>query len=384
MPNRKRGQNGVDPETFNRVARLWFTSPTAISFDDLGTHLGWQADEVRRKVATWLGYRAGIPKNVKMPVRIASRGLRSALLDCPLAEVRHAVWAALVPAEAQVADYLTAAYRDHVAATYLDPNMVWVLIWAADTHVFRRRLMDLCLEQPQRAGGVRFDAAAAALAIGETDIADFSRTYKISPRRNGGPRLPGHLPESHPVLAQPRGPPPRRQTGPPPALPPPRLRRTPRHPHRRLVHDHLAGARARTVGGAVPGLPPGPRPDQGRPALPDRLLHRVGGPPRVRQRPGRRAHHPGNRCHRPRHAHRVVVPTSNGPLPRGQRPHNRWRIMSSPLHAVGAAIRADITALATELRMHMAADRADDARDALYAAMGASDVVVVELISPPV
>ncbi len=190
VPNRKRGQNGVDPETFNRVARLWFTSPTAISFEDLGTHLGWQADEVRRKVATWLGYRAGIPKNVKMPVRIASRGLRSALLDCPLAEVRHAVWAALVPAEAHVADYLTAPYRDHVAATYLDPKMVWVLNWAADTHVFRRRLMDLCLEQSQRAGGVRIDAAAAALAIGETDIADFSRDYKINIRRNSAPAYP--------------------------------------------------------------------------------------------------------------------------------------------------------------------------------------------------
>ena len=58
--------------------------------------------------------------------------------------------------------------------------------------------------------------------------------------------------------------------------------------------------------------------------------------------------------------------------------------MSSPLHAVGAAIRADITALAAELRSHLAAGRANDARDALYAAMGASDVVVVELISPPV
>ncbi len=57
--------------------------------------------------------------------------------------------------------------------------------------------------------------------------------------------------------------------------------------------------------------------------------------------------------------------------------------MSSPLHAVGAAIRADIADLAAELRTHLAAGRPDDARDALYAAMGASDVVVVELITPP-
>ena len=56
--------------------------------------------------------------------------------------------------------------------------------------------------------------------------------------------------------------------------------------------------------------------------------------------------------------------------------------MSSPLHPVGAAIRADIAELAAELRTHLAAGRADDARDALYAAMGASDVVVVELITP--
>lgn len=160
-----------------------------MSFENLAEDLGWQADEVRRKVAVWLGYRA-IPKNLKMPVRIASRGLRSALLDCPLPEVRHAVWAALVPAERQVADYLTAPYRDHVAATYLDPTMVWVLNWAADTHIFRRRLMGLCLEQHQRAGGIRIDQAAAALAIGETDIADFSRDYKVSLRRNGAPAYP--------------------------------------------------------------------------------------------------------------------------------------------------------------------------------------------------
>ena len=189
VPNRRRSQSGANPETYDRVARLWFTSPTAVSFEDLATHLGWQADEVRRKVAVWLGYRA-IPKHLKMPVRIVSRGLRSALLDCPLAEVRHAMWAALVPAERQVADYLPAPYRDHVAATYLDPTAVWVLNWAADTHIFRRRLMDLCLQQPQRAVGVRIDAAAAALAIGETDIATFSRDYKINPRRNGSPAYP--------------------------------------------------------------------------------------------------------------------------------------------------------------------------------------------------
>ena len=53
--------------------------------------------------------------------------------------------------------------------------------------------------------------------------------------------------------------------------------------------------------------------------------------------------------------------------------------MSGPCHPGGAAIRADIAALAAELRAHLAAGRPDDARDALYAALKASQSVVVDL-----
>jgi len=53
--------------------------------------------------------------------------------------------------------------------------------------------------------------------------------------------------------------------------------------------------------------------------------------------------------------------------------------MSLRPHPCGAAIRADIAALAAELRAHLAAGRPDDARDALYAALKASDAVVVDL-----
>jgi len=53
--------------------------------------------------------------------------------------------------------------------------------------------------------------------------------------------------------------------------------------------------------------------------------------------------------------------------------------MSHPYHPVGAAVRADIAALASELREHLAAGRPDDARDALHAALKASHSVLVDL-----
>lgn len=57
--------------------------------------------------------------------------------------------------------------------------------------------------------------------------------------------------------------------------------------------------------------------------------------------------------------------------------------MSHPYHPVGAAIRADIAALAAELRAHLGAGRPDDARDALYEALKASHGVLVDLITHP-
>jgi len=53
--------------------------------------------------------------------------------------------------------------------------------------------------------------------------------------------------------------------------------------------------------------------------------------------------------------------------------------MSVPCQPCGAAIRADIAALAAELRTHLTAGRPEDARDALYAALKASQRVVVDL-----
>jgi hypothetical protein len=188
VPNRRRGGHDLDPSLFERVARMWFTSPDAISFAALGTQLGWDADEVRRKVGVFLGVRGGVPKNMTLVERIPSPCLRTAILDCPIPEVRHAVWAALKPKEARVANYLTADFRAHIQATYLDPGFVWPDYWAGDTHVFRRLLTALCLAQAQPLGGVRVDAAARALGVGEREILTWSRPYQVG----SGNRAPAY------------------------------------------------------------------------------------------------------------------------------------------------------------------------------------------------
>jgi hypothetical protein len=197
-PARRPGATQQPQDLLERTARRWFTAPTAVSFEQLAQDLGWQPSEVRRKVGAWLGSRLAVPKGVALVERVPHPGLRAAVLDCPLVELRHALWAALMPAEAAVASYLPEGYRKHIADTYLTPGLVWCFAWAADTHAFRRRLMDLCLNQPEVERGVRFDHAARELAVGEQDIADFSRPFKVNQRRNRAPAYPPSFERVHP------------------------------------------------------------------------------------------------------------------------------------------------------------------------------------------
>lgn len=185
VPNRQRG-SAVSPETYQAAAKVWLTAEAGVSLAQAAASVGWDEAELRRKVLCWLGGTQGLPRQLALPVRVRSKGLRSALVDCPVVEVRHAIWAALVPEEATtVAARLPAAYRRHIEETYLGEGFSWVSYWAADTHFQRRSLAELVRARPD---GVTLAEAAAALALRERDVHGFCRPYHVG----SGNRAPAY------------------------------------------------------------------------------------------------------------------------------------------------------------------------------------------------
>lgn len=178
VANRKRGANKLDGDICERTARTWFTAKTPVTIDDLAEELGWTTHETQRKIRVWLGDRTHVPADSALrdqPVRVPVGNLRPAILDCPLVEVRHALWAALMPSESHVAAYLSDEYRAHIVRTYLIPDAHWNTRWAADTHVQRRRLLKLCMESDDITAGIGVHDAARALGLAPQTIYDFSR-----------------------------------------------------------------------------------------------------------------------------------------------------------------------------------------------------------------
>lgn len=82
---------------------------------------------------------------------LASKGLRAALIDCPIPEVRQVLWAELQARENGKAFRapvgIDPAWAAHVRSVYLD-DREWMRAWASDTHHWSR----LAIEQVQAAG----------------------------------------------------------------------------------------------------------------------------------------------------------------------------------------------------------------------------------------
>lgn len=82
---------------------------------------------------------------------LASKGLRAALIDCPIPEVRRVLWAELQARENgkpfRAPDGIDPAWVAHVRSVYLD-DREWMRAWASDTHHWSR----LAIEQVHAAG----------------------------------------------------------------------------------------------------------------------------------------------------------------------------------------------------------------------------------------
>jgi len=98
---------------------------------------------------------------------LASKGLRAALIDCPIPEVRQVLWAELQARENGKAfrapEGIDPAWAAHVRSVYLD-DREWMRAWASDTHHWSR----LAIEQVQAAGakGMLWDTLLEQLVPG--------------------------------------------------------------------------------------------------------------------------------------------------------------------------------------------------------------------------
>ena len=98
---------------------------------------------------------------------LASKGLRAALIDCPIPEVRKVLWAELQARENGKAfrapKGIDPAWAAHVRSVYLE-DREWMRAWASDTHYWSR----LAIEQVQAAGekGMLWDTLLEQLVPG--------------------------------------------------------------------------------------------------------------------------------------------------------------------------------------------------------------------------
>lgn len=84
---------------------------------------------------------ARLAKDDLIPVK----GLRSALIYCPLPDVRRVIWAELQARETgqpfQVPAGIDPAYAAQVRKTYTDPSFTWTAAWCSDSHRLAREVI---------------------------------------------------------------------------------------------------------------------------------------------------------------------------------------------------------------------------------------------------
>ncbi len=99
---------------------------------------------------------------------VTATGLRAALIDCPIPEVRKVLWAELQAREDgkpfRAPEGIDPAWAAHVRSVYLE-DRDWMRAWASDTHYWSR----LAIEQVRAAGdkGMLWDTLLEQLTPGE-------------------------------------------------------------------------------------------------------------------------------------------------------------------------------------------------------------------------
>lgn len=129
VPNRKNNSapNHCRKERTEELARLYLDEGQSLDEVASASRLR-DGHEIERRLRSWL--------EPKLP----SKGLRAALLDCPIADVRRVLWAHLT--RSPVPDGIDMRWAKHVARIYMSDS-TWSYCWAGDTHVFRRQAVNI-------------------------------------------------------------------------------------------------------------------------------------------------------------------------------------------------------------------------------------------------
>jgi len=101
---------------------------------------------------------------------VPSKGLRSAVLDCPISQVKRVVWAEIEARATgkafKVPAGIDAGYAAHVRSTYVDQDLLWTISWASDNPERSRNAVDLVSRAEDAEIGVLWDGFIEAVSAG--------------------------------------------------------------------------------------------------------------------------------------------------------------------------------------------------------------------------
>jgi hypothetical protein len=115
--------------------------------------------------------RARLHQQLKDADVIPTKGLRSAIVDCPIVELRQVIWAIIQAKRTgktfRVPKGINPAYAAHIRSVYTDKGMNWNSSWASDNPEHSRNAIEL-LQRNDLENGMRWDEILPAVAAGLT------------------------------------------------------------------------------------------------------------------------------------------------------------------------------------------------------------------------
>ena len=110
---------------------------------------------------------------------VPSRGLRTAIVDCPVKETKLVVWAMLEAHKAgtkfKTPEGIDAAFAKQVVKTYSDPDTSWTISWAADSHTAPRRAIAF-IQEAGEDGALWLDVLKMTAEEFDPKMVDYFRT----------------------------------------------------------------------------------------------------------------------------------------------------------------------------------------------------------------
>ena len=150
VPNTARtdGATPVGESRAEELARRFLVDGR--SLDQVAADVGWTRAAVERTIREWL-----------VPF-VPSKGLRAAVMDCPIQETRGALGAHVFGTPPPPG--VSREFLQLVTDTYSRSDLEWPFAWAADTHLRRRSAIAYVLEY-DRGDGVAFADICDALGV---------------------------------------------------------------------------------------------------------------------------------------------------------------------------------------------------------------------------